>query len=81
MALGFTAEAAHKLAIARYNAAIAMVPGTAAATWLTHDRNVLKTPVISSIYGKKKARISPWIRFPVHPFMELEEELPEIARV
>ncbi len=81
MALGFNAEAAHKMTIARYNAAIAMVPGTAAATWLTHDRNVFRSPVISPIYGKKTARISPWFLFPIHPFMELEEELPEMARV
>jgi hypothetical protein len=68
MALGKTAEEAHNLTMAVYNAAIAAVPGTAAATWLTWDRNYFRSPVIDPIYGSKTAKIRPWILFPIHPF-------------
>lgn len=60
MAEGVTAKAAHYGMIAAYNAAIAMVPNTEAAVWLTHDRNYLRTPTIDAIYGKISARIYPF---------------------
>jgi hypothetical protein len=75
MANGATAEEAHRATIAEYNAAISSVPGTVTATWLTHDRNYLRTPVIDGIYGSRTARIFPWmlIRPPFVPVMEMEE--------
>ena len=71
MALGNTVEKAHNTTIAAYNAAIAAVPGTAAATWLTWDRNYFRSPVIDAKYGNKNAKIWPWILLPMHPFAEV----------
>jgi len=42
MANGFTALQAYNATIACFNAAIAMVPGTTAASWLTYDRDHCK---------------------------------------
>jgi len=55
MANGATAAAAYEATIAAYNAAIASVPGTSAATWLTWDRNYLRSPVIHAMYGSVDA--------------------------
>jgi len=81
MSNGATAEASHNATIAAYNAAIASVPNTAAATWLTHDRNYFRSPVINAIYGDKVAKISPFIRPPLTPFMEVEDAVPELTAV
>jgi len=78
MALGATVETAHNTTIATYNAAIALVPNTAAATWLTHDRNCFRSPVIDAIYGDKTAKIYPFIRLPLTPFIEVEGLRPEL---
>lgn len=81
MANGKTAEEAHKATINAYNVAIAQVPNTAAAIWLTHDRNYFRSPVIHARYGDKKAKIFPYILHPYTPFMEIEETTPEIAAI
>lgn len=73
MANGSTVEQAHNSTIAAYNAAIALVPGTAAASWLTWDRNSLRDPVVDAAFGDKNAKISPYILLPLHPFMEVDE--------
>ncbi len=79
MAMGRTAEEAAKAAIAAFNAAIAQVPNTIYATYLTHDRNYLRTPFHDAIYGEKNHRIYAWIRLPMTPFMEAEETMPELV--
>lgn len=79
MATGKTAEEAAKVTIDAFNAAIALVPGTIAATYLTHDRNYLRTPFHDAIYGSKTARIFAWIKLPMTPFMEAEETMPELV--
>ncbi|MBA7544292.1 hypothetical protein ES705_36644 [subsurface metagenome] len=76
-----TAKAAHNVTISAYNAAITSVPGTAAATWLTHNRNYFRTPVINVIYGDKAAKIFPFIMAPLTPFMEAEDAVPELTAV
>ena len=53
MAKGNTVQAAHNATIAAFNTAIASVPNTSAATWLTWDRDFLRSPVINAIYGTK----------------------------
>ncbi len=82
MADGQTAESAHYAAINAYNAAIASVPNTAAATWLTHDRDCFRSPVTGRRYGSKKAKLYPYIISPESPFAEVEHRLREfdIAR-
>ena len=81
MAYGATAEAAHNATIGAYNAAIASVPNTAAATWLTHDRNYFRSPVTGVEYGDKKAKIFPFVMAPLTPFMEVEEAFAELNAV
>jgi hypothetical protein len=81
MAKGSTVEAAHKATIAAFNQAIAQVPGTAAATWLTWDRNCFRSPVIDAKYGDKTAKITPFIMMPLSPLMELEEAMDELVEV
>ena len=76
MALGRTAEQATRLTIARFNYHIAQVPGTAAATWLTWDRNYLRTPAHGARWGRKSARIHPFL---AHPFFEAEEALDSLV--
>lgn len=56
IAAGMTVASAHEATIAAYNLAIASVPNTVAATYLTHDRNFLRSPVIDAIYGKPQVR-------------------------
>lgn len=53
MAKGHTVQSAHNATIAAFNTAIASVPNTSAATWLTWDRDFLRSPVINAIYGSK----------------------------
>lgn len=72
MALGKTAKDAGLQTIAAFNSAIAMVPGTAVATWLTWDRNWFRSPHIGTKYGKAIAKIFP---FMITPFLEVEEAL------
>ncbi len=55
MANGYTVEQAHNETIAAFNAAIASVPNTSAATWLTWDRNYFRTPVSDAVYGDRSA--------------------------
>ncbi len=55
MANGYTVEQAHNATIAAYNAAIASVPNTSAATWLTWDRNYFRSPVSDAAYGDRSA--------------------------
>ena len=77
MASGASVEEAHNATIAMFEACIAAVAGTAAATWLTHDRNYFRSPVIDTCYGDKTARIHPYlvVRFPelevTEPFFDL----------
>jgi hypothetical protein len=52
---------------------MALVPGTAAATWLKWDRDIFRAPAINAVYGDKAAKISPFILLPNSPFMEAEE--------
>lgn len=73
MANGATSEAAYKATIDAFNAAMAQVPGTAAATWLKWDRDNFKAPAVSAIYGDKTSKIFPFILAPQSPFMEAEE--------
>jgi hypothetical protein len=76
MAGGATSAQATRVTINRFNYHIAQVPGTAAATWLTWDRNWLRTPVHGAEYGNGNARISPWL---IQPFMDLEEAIQALA--
>ena len=73
MANGATSDVAYKATIAAFNAAMALVPGTAAATWLKWDRDIFRAPAINAVYGDKAAKISPFILLPNSPFMEAEE--------
>jgi hypothetical protein len=61
MANGKTAEQAVADTIAKYNAAIASVPGTSTAATLLSDRNLLRSPVSGAEWGSKTARIYPYI--------------------
>jgi hypothetical protein len=75
IAYGATAEAAHTATIDAYNAAIAQVPNTVAATYLTWNRNYLRDPVVDAAYGERKARVLPWMFLPWTPFLEFEESM------
>jgi hypothetical protein len=77
MADAQTVEHAHHATMNAYNAAIASVPNTVAATWLTHDRNCFRSPVTGRRYGSKKAKLSPYIISPGSPFAEVEHRLHE----
>ncbi len=74
MAAGATAGQALVATKKAFNAAIAQVPNTAAATWLTYDRDHLKLP------GSNTATIKPyrWIKicFPIRR-LEMETSLLE----
>jgi hypothetical protein len=56
MAQGYTVAQAHQATIAAYNAAIAAAANTAAATWLTWDRNYFRSPVVDAVYGDPAAK-------------------------
>lgn len=81
MASGATAESAHNTTIRRYNASIALpeVAGTTTATWLTHDRNYFRSPVVDAVYGKKEARIYPYVLIP-GPRLETVEEMFDLSQ-
>ncbi len=69
MANGFSAQQAYNATIAFFNAAIAMVPGSAAASWLTHDRDHCK------LHGNGSTKILPYTYVRIClPFMKLEQE-------
>lgn len=78
MAYGFTAQQAYNAAIATFNACIAMVPGTAAASWLSFDRDHLR------LLGDPGTRISPYryVKFCL-PFKTplFEEKLAELGEL
>jgi hypothetical protein len=69
MAVGETAQNAYQGTIAAFNAAIQEVPGTAAATWLTWDRDHFR------LSGNGVARIVPFrmVRIQV-PFASMAEQ-------
>jgi|GEM_PF-1535943 len=54
MANGSTAQQAFNAAISAFNAAIAMVPGTTTASWLTYDRDHMR------LHGDPATKISPY---------------------
>ncbi|MBP6873013.1 MAG: hypothetical protein KBC43_13470 [Bacteroidales bacterium] len=78
MANGFTAQQAYNAAIATFNACIALVPGTAAASWLSYDRDHFR------LLGDPNTRISPYrfvriclpLKTPLH-----EEMLAEVGEL
>lgn len=78
MANGATAQQAYDATISAFNAAIALVPGTTAASWLTYDRDHFK------LLGNTASTISPYkyVKFCL-PFkkLELEEKLAEIGEL
>lgn len=61
MANGKTVEQAIADTIAKYNAAIASVPGTSTAATLLSDRNLLRSPVSGPAWGSKTQRIFPYV--------------------
>ena len=61
MANGRTVEQAIADSVAKYNAAIASVPGTVTAANLLNDRNLLRSPVSGAAWGTKTATIQPYI--------------------
>jgi hypothetical protein len=67
MANGKTAEQAIADTIAKYNAAIASVPGTNTAATLLSDRNLLRSPVSGPAWGSKTHRIFPYLFYHI-PF-------------
>lgn len=78
MAYGYTAQQAFNAAIATFNAKIAMVPGTAAASWLSYDRDHMR------LHGDPATKILPYryvklclpLKFQLH-----EEMLAEIGEL
>ncbi|MCX6844334.1 MAG: hypothetical protein NTX53_18900 [candidate division WOR-3 bacterium] len=69
MACGLTADQARTATIAAFNAGIAMVPGTVAASWLTYDRDHFK------LLGNVATKILPVRMVKVcFPLMSLESE-------
>ncbi|MEN8149682.1 MAG: hypothetical protein ABFS86_07650 [Planctomycetota bacterium] len=69
MAAGATAGQAFAATVQAFNAAIAMVPNTAAASWLAYDRDHLK------LHGSANATVKPyrWIKI-CFPIRRLEME-------
>lgn len=74
MANGATAQQAYDATIAEFNACIALVPGSVAATWLSYDRDHLV------LHGDPEATILPvkYVKF-CFPFRRLEEEALAVA--
>jgi hypothetical protein len=74
---------AYDATIAAYNLAIASVPNTVAATFLTHDRNFLRSPSIDAIYGKSQvvrpAKRVIWITLPFALEEMSGEQLEELS--
>ena len=54
MAYGYTAQQAYNASIATFNASIALVPGTAAASWLSYDRDHMR------LHGDPATRVLPY---------------------
>lgn len=54
MAYGYTAQQAFNASIATFNAKIAMVPGTSAASWLSYDRDHMR------LHGDPDTKIRPY---------------------
>lgn len=54
MANGFTAKQAYDATIAAFNASIAIVPGTSAASWLSYDRDHFR------LHGDNTTRLLPY---------------------
>jgi hypothetical protein len=73
LAKGHTVQAAHDKTIATFNAAIASVPNTSAATWLTWDRDFLRSPVINAIYGSKTVVLQKFM--PLSVVAEMQEAM------
>lgn len=63
MANGKTVEQAVADTVAKFDAAIATVPGTGTAANLLNDRNLLRSPVSGAAWGSKPARIHPYVFF------------------
>ena len=61
MANGRTVEQAVADTYAKYDAAIASVPGTSTAATLLSDKNLLRSPVSGAVWGSKTTRILPYI--------------------
>ncbi len=78
MASGSKASEAYNAAIQAFNAAIAQVPNTAAASWLTYDRDHLR------LHGDGDATIKPhrWLKicFPIRHFIH-EDRLVEAGEL
>jgi hypothetical protein len=76
MALGATAKEAYKATVQAFDAAIAQVPGTVAATWLAWDRDNLV------LHGEEAVKLQPYrairICYPI-PRLEQEDALMEIG--
>ena len=78
MVVGGTADSAYQATLAMYTLCAFQVPNTAAAVWLTYDRNYMRAPTVDAKYGKKDATVSPWMFVPFNPFLEVEEALPQL---
>jgi hypothetical protein len=61
MANGRTCGQAIADTVAKYNAAIASVPGTSTAATLLSDRDLLRSPVSGAAWGNQNQRIFPYI--------------------
>jgi hypothetical protein len=65
MANGKTVEQAIADTTAKYDVAIASVPGTSTAATLLNDRNLLRSPVSGPAWGSKTKRIYPYMFYQV----------------
>ena len=78
MAHGYSAQQAYNATIATFNACIAQVPGTTAASWLSYDRDHLR------LHGDPATKVSPYryvrICFPFR-LQKHEEMLAEIGEL
>lgn len=61
MANGKTCAQAIADTVAKYNAAIASVPGTSTAATLLSDRDLLRSPVSGAAWGNQNQRIYPYL--------------------
>ncbi len=61
MANGRTVEQAIADTYAKFDAAIASVPGTSTAATLLNDKNLLRSPVSGAAWGSKTARVYPHV--------------------
>jgi hypothetical protein len=63
MANGYSVQDAITSTYAKYNAAIASVPGTSTAATLLSDKNLLRSPVSGASWGSKTTRVYPYLFF------------------